>query len=673
MEALNTAPGAIDLSGLQTESRNSTSMDIDRISTIDLVRVMNREDASVAPAVVPCLEATARAIDILAERVRLGGRVFYIGAGTSGRLGVLDASEIPPTYSAPPGQFVALMAGGDRAIRSAVEGAEDDYNGAARDLASLQLDPKMDSLIGIAASGRTPYVLGGMAYAKARGCVTVGIVCVRPSAMEAASNADIVIAPVTGPEVMTGSTRMKAGTATKLVLNMISTGIMIRVGKTYGNLMIDLKATNLKLKQRAKNILRSVGGAFCPQSDQEIEALLEECEGSVKLAAAAMMLQKPVHFAHHALESNGGSLARVVEDPGRQHEPIPNGPADPDAESFVVAVDAGGTSCSVVLMDRSRHSWTAQGGPCNVATVGIEAAMAIISESVQRAVNAHPTRSAQPLSSIPISHAWVGMAGYDRATPKPPIENQLATMLGVKDGSRLRVTADVDLLTASVSDNPLVKSAIVLIAGTGSVAMRFRREANGRFIRTARVGGWGHALGDDGSGYWMGRMGLRAALAALDVERLHRTIAQQDDSRRDISNDGFVEQILAHIVDSSNSPEGAAWDLVTHATKHGIKGIAEFSRIVLDNYTTSPAARAIANDGARSLADLVEMLALEPGINSPNTVLVLAGGLTGSELYRRLITKHLLDRSIDFSSVQTVEQPALAAAATLCQEMHETD
>lgn len=234
---INGTPGPIDLDALQTESRNQASADIDRVSTLDVVGIINDEDASVATAVRACQNQLALAIDVLTARVQLGGRVFYIGAGTSGRLGVLDASEIPPTYSAPPGQFVAVIAGGDTALRHAVENAEDDFGAAARDLDSLQFDPERDSLIGIAASGRTPYVLGGLAYAASQGATTIGVACVQPSAIEADGNASIVIAPITGPEVVTGSTRMKAGTATKMVLNIVSTGIMIKTGKTYGNLV----------------------------------------------------------------------------------------------------------------------------------------------------------------------------------------------------------------------------------------------------------------------------------------------------------------------------------------------------------------------------------------------------------------------------------------------------
>lgn len=224
------------LDGLQTEGRNPKTSSIDTAATEELCRIINREDSTIPRVVEACIPTIAAAIDALTPRVRSGGRIFYIGAGTSGRLGVLDASEIPPTFSASPEQWVALIAGGDGALRNAKEGAEDSPDAAVADLSARNLSDR-DCLIGIAASGRTPYVVGGLKYAKRIGCVTVGVACAAPSTMSDSGNIDFMIAAVTGPEAVTGSTRMKAGTATKLVLNMISTGVMIRLGKTYGNVV----------------------------------------------------------------------------------------------------------------------------------------------------------------------------------------------------------------------------------------------------------------------------------------------------------------------------------------------------------------------------------------------------------------------------------------------------
>ncbi len=242
---------------LLTETRHPDSTHIDQLSTREMLEVINAADRSVADAVHAELGRIAQAVDGIAERLQQGGRLFYTGAGTSGRLGVLDASECPPTFNVDPGLVVGLIAGGDYALRHSIEGAEDDAKQGAEDLKAHGLKAG-DILVGIAASGRTPYVLGGMAYANHLGALTVGLSCVPGSEVEC--RAKIAITPAVGPEVITGSTRMRAGTATKLVLNMLSTGAMIRTGLVYGNLMVNVQPTNEKLKDRAIRIIAAATG-----------------------------------------------------------------------------------------------------------------------------------------------------------------------------------------------------------------------------------------------------------------------------------------------------------------------------------------------------------------------------------------------------------------------------
>lgn len=265
-----------------TEARNPATACIDTLPTLEMARLINAEDRTVAEAVGRELEHIAAAIDAIAVRMAQGGRLIYIGAGTSGRLGVLDASECPPTFGTAPEQVIGLIAGGERAIRHAVEGAEDDREAGAADIAALQVTP-LDSVVGIAASGRTPYVLGGMAEAKRRGALVLSLACHHPSPM--ADLADIWIAPLTGPEVITGSTRLKAGTAQKLVLNMLSTGVMIRLGKTYGNLMVDVQPSNAKLRARARRIVELA----CDLSPEAAQAALAACNHEVKTAIVAQL------------------------------------------------------------------------------------------------------------------------------------------------------------------------------------------------------------------------------------------------------------------------------------------------------------------------------------------------------------------------------------------------
>lgn len=289
-----------------TEARNPATTDIDRLSTLDMLRVMNTEDERVARAVSAELPAIARAVDRIAERMRRGGRLIYLGAGTSGRLGVLDAAECPPTFSTSADQVVALIAGGDAAISRSVEGAEDDRAAGARDIAALNVTPA-DNVIGIAASGQTPYVIGGMQEAKQRGAFVASLVCSRPSSME--GWAEVSIAPVVGPEVIAGSTRLKAGTAQKMILNMISTGVMIQLGKTYGHWMVDLQATNAKLRGRAQHILEEAGSL----SADAAASLLEQCGGEVKTALVSQLAQISPHAARQRLIEAHGSVRAALD------------------------------------------------------------------------------------------------------------------------------------------------------------------------------------------------------------------------------------------------------------------------------------------------------------------------------------------------------------------------
>jgi N-acetylmuramic acid 6-phosphate etherase len=270
------------LDALSTEQRNPASAAIDALSTMEMVSIMNDEDAKVAPAVATELPAIARAIDAVTERIQHGGRLIYIGAGTSGRLGVLDASECPPTFSTDPSLVGGLIAGGEHAWRHSIEAGGDRADEGASALKAIDLTAS-DAVVGIAASGRTPYVLGAMAYARETGAITIGLSNSANSSL--AATVDIAITPLPGPEIITGSTRMKAGTAQKLVLNMLSTGVMIKLGKTFGNLMVDVQPSNAKLQIRSLRIVQEATGL--PES--EAEALLAASNGEIKTAIVAAL------------------------------------------------------------------------------------------------------------------------------------------------------------------------------------------------------------------------------------------------------------------------------------------------------------------------------------------------------------------------------------------------
>lgn len=295
-----------------TEARNNASMSIDSLSALEIVELMNREDARVAAAVAAESAVIAQAVELIAQRFRVGGRLIYMGAGTSGRLGVLDASECPPTFSVKPGMVIGLIAGGKAALTSAIEGAEDRRDEGASDLQQLGLTAH-DVVMGIASSGRTPYVIGGLEYARRVGASTIGFACNAGSALIPLS--DLMITPIVGPEVVTGSTRLKAGTATKMVLNMLTTGAMVLIGKTYGNLMVDLTATNEKLKDRSRRIVSELTGL---PSDAAGE-LLGRCDGQVKTAIVAHQGHMTPEKARQILLEQGGHLRRAlmaVQSPG---------------------------------------------------------------------------------------------------------------------------------------------------------------------------------------------------------------------------------------------------------------------------------------------------------------------------------------------------------------------
>jgi len=283
--------------------------DLDRLSSLDLVRLMNKEDATVAAAVGQALPAIAGAVDAIAEWLRAGGRLVYVGAGSAGRLGVLDASEWGPTFGAPVGQVVALIAGGAGAMMRAVEGAEDDEQAGAADVAALGLTPG-DAVVGISASGRTPYVLGAIRHAAAVGALTVGISCNAATDLSRAVARPIEVD--TGPEAIVGSTRLKAGTAQKLVLNMLSTAAMVRLGKTYGDLMVDLQATNEKLRDRARRIVAQAAGV----DDARAAAALAGAGGEVKVAVVMLRCGVPAERAAALVAAAGGNLRRALDQCG---------------------------------------------------------------------------------------------------------------------------------------------------------------------------------------------------------------------------------------------------------------------------------------------------------------------------------------------------------------------
>lgn len=296
---------AIDLSNLVTESRNHHSEHIDTLSTLEMLKVINNEDKKVPFAVETTLPHIARLVDKVVTAFSQGGRLIYCGAGTSGRLGILDASECPPTYGIPHDMVIGLIAGGHKAILQSVENAEDNVQLGAEDLRQLNFNSK-DVLVGIAASGRTPYVIGALEYARSLGAVTGAISCNPDSPI--AQRADIAITPIVGPEVVTGSSRMKAGTAQKLVLNMITTGAMIKMGKVFGNLMVDVEATNAKLIERQIRIVMQATECERATAEQALAQCQRHCKTAILMILAGVDAQQ----ATQLLAQNKGFIRQAL-------------------------------------------------------------------------------------------------------------------------------------------------------------------------------------------------------------------------------------------------------------------------------------------------------------------------------------------------------------------------
>lgn len=289
-----------------TEERNPASMKIDLMDTEEIICLINQEDAKVAEAVRVEIPAIKKAVDMIVTRMKEGGRLFYVGAGTSGRLGILDAIECGPTFGVENGKVVGILAGGEKAMFVAQEDTEDDFDMGAKAIKKYSIND-LDSVVGIAASGNTPYVLGAIEEVKKHGALTIGLVCIIGSLLE--KKVGVIIAPFVGPEVITGSTRMKAGTAQKMVLNMISTTVMIKLGKVYSNLMVDLNSSNYKLRERAKNIFMEITNA----NYEKAAEYLKETDYNIK--AAIVMYQKGVTLekAMKLLKEKEGVLVKIID------------------------------------------------------------------------------------------------------------------------------------------------------------------------------------------------------------------------------------------------------------------------------------------------------------------------------------------------------------------------
>jgi N-acetylmuramic acid 6-phosphate etherase len=641
---------------LETEARNPASTNLDELTPLEIVRLMNAEDAKVIPAVASQAEAIARAIEIIADRLRRGGRLIYAGAGTSGRLGVLDATECPPTFNAPAGQVVGMIAGGPAAVTASVEGAEDHPEFGERDLAALGFSAR-DVLVGIATSGRTPYVLGAVSYARRLGAFTIGLSCNADS--DLIPEVDLPITPIVGPEVLSGSTRLKAGTATKLVLNMLSTGAMVRLGKVFGNLMVDLRATNKKLRARTNRIVRLLTGLERPEADD----LLVRSGNELKTALVSFLAEIDPDEARRRLSSAGGQVraalaanARVAgaggaaEAPVSDHRPsrtgaslrsgAPSGPGH-QRQTLVLGIDGGGTHTVTLLAQltsvataTTHHSpltsdqilGRGEAGPSNIRAVGAEQALRALDEAIGKAFQS------ASIPRGPVQIAWLGLAGAGRPEDQEIIRRWA---LGSGVAAEVVVTADAPLLLAAGTPDGW---GVAIVAGTGSIA--FAQSPDGR---TSRAGGWGYLLGDEGSGYALGLEALQA-------------VARMADGRG-------PETILARsLLDQFHLKEPAELIPAVYQGSLDRPALAALAPLVLEAAEAGDAvASPIVQQGADQLASAAVSSARQLGLVSPIPLALAGGLLLASASYRERLLDALAARGICPEPITLVPEPAEGA------------
>jgi N-acetylmuramic acid 6-phosphate etherase len=609
------------LQHLQTEARNPASERLDELTSLELVDLMNREDGTLAAAVATQRTQIAQAVDAIAERFARGGRLIYMGAGTSGRLGVLDASECPPTFQTPPEQVVGLIAGGPGAMFRAVEGAEDSPRLGEIDLEALHLTAN-DVVCGIASSGRTPYVIGGVRFARRVGAFTIGVVCTTDS--EVGREVELCIAPVVGPEVLTGSTRLKAGTATKLVLNTLTTGAMIRLGKSFGNLMVDLKASNAKLVARANRIVRACTGLDEPTA----AGLLTRCDGEVKTAIVAQLANLDAATARAKLVEHGGRIKPTLAALGQGRAATPARDVKLRTD-LVLGIDGGGTTTICLLAERGSGKVFGRGvgGPSNIQAVGVEAGLRALEEAIQQAFNGAAIERAK------VGAICLGLAGVDRQEGLDVIHgwanrNSIAETVMVSNDATL-------LLAAGTPDG----WGLAVIAGTGSIA--FVKTPDGKL---GRCGGWGYLLGDEGSAYMLAVAALRAACRSFDGIGPPTKLVE-----------AFVKRMnLSGAPDLIPAVYRGAWD------RSAIAGLAPLILELAE--AGDQLAAEIVKTQARDLAMTAVGAVRANDLPATGLPVALAGGvLTNSELYRRHFLDGLRAVGIMPASVQLVTEPAVGA------------
>ena len=598
---------------LVTELKNIKSNDLDLLSSRELVLLMCDEDSQIPRVIAEQSEVIASVIDAIVSRMRQGGRLIYCGAGTSGRLGVLDASECPPTFSVPPGLVVGLIAGGEKALRTAVEGAEDNPSLGAKDLEQISLTAN-DCVVGIASSGRTPYVMGALEFAKSIGAFTVALSCINNAIIN--QHAEIPISLVVGPEIITGSTRLKAGTATKLVLNMISTGVMVALGKTLGNLMVDLRASNVKLKARANRIVREVTG----MGEQEAAKILVECSGEVKTAIVSHEMNIDPDVARSLLTQNNGIVRKVLS--GKSITPSID-------SNLMIGLDGGGTKTVAVLARGGKKDFSIIGrgvsSASNPRVVGFDNAICAINDAVRHAFTD---------AKIPVMKPGLlvaGISGAGREEEKNILHKGISNL-----AKKVVITTDASLV---LEEGLMEGWGIAVISGTGSMVLGKNQQGE-----SFRSGGWGNILGDEGSAYALGMGALKLVTQIADGRKKTSLLNEKILANLQITHAQEIVAMFSGKKLEKARIAGLAIE-VLHAQEHGDQNAA-----------------VLINEQAGLLSACVVAVYNQMKIKDEMVPLTLAGSLLcKSDEYRRIFFEHLSNANIKVGMLTLVHEPALGA------------
>ncbi|KAJ5654396.1 hypothetical protein N7490_001399 [Penicillium lividum] len=673
-----TPSDCVQLDHLQTEERSDTHS-IDSLATLELCIEFNYEESRVSTAVACCIPEIASFVDDLVPRLRTGGRLIFVGAGNSGRVAMMECTEIPVTFSTYEGQFIALVAGGEKTAAKAQEGAEDVAEDGIAQLEAFNLTVN-DTVLGISASGRTPFVFGALKFAIQAGALSASITNTSPSSIGGLGTDHSLVALV-GPEFIAGSTRLKAGTAAKQILNMISTCSMMKLGKTYRGLMIDLRVGNYKLQARGRRILRQVckdildihserGLVLSPavlqnfhqiQNDDAANILIGRCDGSVKLACAVAFTNLSPNEANSQLYKLDGNFQAFVArhiNSTYIHENNALLEADGDDQKYFLAIDGGGTKCAASISTKFGIVSRGYAGACNFNTVDTEELMSQIKKATMEAVKLLPQRRHYHLRNSPrFSKVWAGIAGVHHAERLSILINGLEKAFGVSmENDTLRLTSDSVLLGACIEIDASIQTGISLISGTGSVATAFKKVSSGHVVEVRRAGGWGHLIGDDGSAFHIGKQALQALLTSIDISEAVDGSCLSEMEREILTHLGCTNAVLSRLLYSGKNPKKDISGLAKIVTKLGFR-----------NENPDLQALDILNSAARSLARLIQPLM----ITCPPTssVLVLSGALMGLSKFRSLIHEQLSLANIpSFKEVIFIESASDSGAELLATQ-----